>query len=232
MLLEALSSEDDNEGQFLNNSNSSLIKTDNVVLPLPNYSTSTDADHTNLNCYNAHVSHNISIEHLSEESIEASESTNSSSILSDSNDNPDLKLGLAMWAITHNITHIALTDLLKCLSKFSEFKELPKDSRTLLKTPLKTNVKEVGGGIYHHFGIEEEIKDIIIRNKNIPTVLSLYVGIDGLPVTTNPPSQLWPILGYFANLPTKKPNIFIIGAYHGKTNQMIATHSYLILFKN
>jgi len=50
MLLEALSSEDDNEGQFLNNFNSSLINTDNVVLPLPNYSTSTDVDQTNLNC--------------------------------------------------------------------------------------------------------------------------------------------------------------------------------------
>jgi len=132
-------------------------------------------------------------------------------------DNPDLKLTIATWAITHNITHTALNDLLKRLSKFPEFKELPKDSRTLLKTPLKTNVREVGGGIYHHFDIEEEIKDIINYNKNISAVLSLYVGIDGFPVTTNPPSQLWFILGYFENLPTKKPNIFIIGAYHEKT---------------
>ncbi|XP_022160042.1 uncharacterized protein LOC111026297 [Myzus persicae] len=219
MLSEALVSEDDNEFQY--HSNSSSINTDTVVLSLPNYSTTTDVvDQTNLNCSNSHVSHNTSLEHLSEESNEASESISCSSISSDSNDNPDLKLTISMWAITHNITHVALTDLLKRLSKFPEFKELPKNSRTLLKTPLKTNVKEVGGGIYHHFGIEEELKDLIIYNKNIPAVLWLYVGIDGLPVTTNPPSQLWPILGYFANLPTKKPNIFIIGAYHGKTKPL------------
>jgi len=218
MLLEALSSEDDYEGQSLSNSNSSSINTNTIEHPLPNYSTSTDVDQTNLNCSNVHISHNMHIdEYSSEESNVASESTSCSSTFSDSNDNPDLKLTIAIWAISHNITHSALNDLLKRLSKFSEFKELPKDSRTLLKTPLKTNVREVGGGIYHHFGIEEEIKDIINYNKNIPAVLSLYVGIDGLPVTTNPPSQLWPILEYFANLLTKKPNIFIIGAYHGKT---------------
>jgi len=44
----------------------------------------------------------------------------------------------------------------------------------------------------------------------------LKVGIDGIPVTKNPPSQMWPILGYFSNLPIKNPSIFIIGAYHGK----------------
>jgi len=72
----------------------------------------------------------MSIEHLSEENNEASESTSGSSIPSDSNDNPDLKLTLAMWATTHNITHIALTDLLKCLSKFPEFKKLKKFNNT------------------------------------------------------------------------------------------------------
>lgn len=43
------------------------------------------------------------------------------------------------------------------------------------------------------------------------------VGIDGLPITNNPPSQFWPILGYFTNITDqKKPNVFIIGTYYGK----------------
>jgi len=112
--------------------------------------------------------------YLFEESNVASEFTSCSSTLSDSNDNPDLKLIIAMWAMSQNITHTALNDFLKRLSKFPEFKELLKDSGTLLKIPLKTNVRKVNGGIYHHFGIEEEFKDIINYNKNIPAVLSLY----------------------------------------------------------
>lgn len=87
MLLEALSSEDDNEGlQSLDNNsnNSPSINTDTVVHSLPNCSTFTDVDQTNLNCYNAHISHNMSIEHLSEEGNEATEFTSCSSISSDS----------------------------------------------------------------------------------------------------------------------------------------------------
>lgn len=56
----------------------------------------------------------------------------------------------------------------------SQFKKLPKNSRTLLKTLLKTNLRKVSGGIYHNFTIEKVIKDIINYNKNIPAVLSLY----------------------------------------------------------
>lgn len=40
---------------------------------------------------------------------------------------------------------MALDDLLKNLSKYPQFKELPIDSRTLLKTPTKTIIKEIKG---------------------------------------------------------------------------------------
>lgn len=43
----------------------------------------------------------------------------------------------------------------------------------------------------------------------------LVIGIYGLPISKNPPSQLWPCLGYFSNL-DKSPNVFIIGAYYGQ----------------
>lgn len=129
-----------------------------------------------------------------------------------------LEFILASWAIRHNITHSALNDLLTNLTKYSEFKHLPKDSRTLLKTPTTTTViKTIKGGVYHHFGIGREIENLVRYNKDsIPSTLLLKVGIDGLPITKNPPSQMWPILGYFSNLPIKKHDIFIIGAYYGK----------------
>lgn len=123
---------------------------------------------------------------------------------------------IARWAIRHSITHSALDDLLLSLSKYSHFKTLPKDSRTLLKTPTTTLINQIKGGIYHHFGIQQEIEHMIELNCNLPCTLELTVGIDGLPISKNPPSQLWPILGYFSNLELNKFKVFIIGAYYGK----------------
>lgn len=51
------------------------------------------------------------------------------------------------------------------------------------------------------------------KEKNILSTLLIVVGIDGLPITSNPPSQLWPILWYFYNILDKKLNVFLIGAY-------------------
>lgn len=107
---------------------------------------------------------------------------------------------IARWAIHHSITHSALDDLLLSLSKYSPFKKLPEESRALLKTPTTTLIKHIKGGIYHHFGIQQEIEHMIEVSYNLPCILELTVGIDGLPISKNPPSQLWPILGYFSNL--------------------------------
>lgn len=107
--------------------------------------------------------------------------------------------------------------MLLSLSKYPLFKKLPKDSRTLLRTPTTTSVKSIKGGIYYHFGIQQEIEHMTKLNYHkLPPVLELMVGIDGLPITKNPPSQLWPILGYFRNLKINTFSVFIIGCYYGK----------------
>lgn len=137
-------------------------------------------------------------------------------MLTNSSENLDLKLTLALWAIKHSITHSALSDLLKSLKQFPEFSDIPIDSRTLLKTPTKICTKKIKDGIYHHFGLQNEICELLENLQSPPPVLMLNVGIDGLPITNNPPSQIWPILGYFSNVPTENKNVFIIGVYHGK----------------
>lgn len=108
-----------------------------------------------------------------------------------------------------------MNNLLKSLSKHPKFKGLTKNSRTLLKTPNKTIIKDIKGGIYYHFGIKNEVESILRSVKTLPSVIMLMVGIDGLPITKNPPSQLWPILGYFSNI--SDPKVFIIGACYGKS---------------
>lgn len=143
-----------------------------------------------------------------------------------STETPDITLVLALWSIRNNITHTALNDLLKCLKCFPAFSDLPVDSRTILKTPKTTTVKPLSEGIYHYFGISQEVNFILQSNKNLPKEFLLVVGVDGLPLMSNPPSQMWPILGYFSNINPSKKSVFIIGAYYG-TNKPKDCNEYL-----
>jgi len=155
---------------------------------------------------------------LNNDDEDCSELSSSSSSDDEKEFNPEIddgvNLTIAKCAIRNNITHIALDDLLKNLSKYPQFKDLPIDSQTLLKTPTKTIIKEIKGGSYYHFGIFDQIEHLIKSGTPLPSILMLMVGIDGLPITKNPPSQLWPILGYFSNI--SDPSVFIIGSYYGK----------------
>lgn len=158
----------------------------------------------------------VIFENISEDHESDSNNSSESSFLTNSTENLDLKLILALWAIKHSITHSALSDLLKSLKQFPEFSDMPIDSRTLLKTPTTICTKKIKDGIYHHIGLQNEIHELLENLQCPPPVLMLNVGIDGLPITNNPPSQIWPILGYFSNVPTENKNVFIIGMYHGK----------------
>jgi len=135
-----------------------------VVTPIVNSSQNTNfTDEPN------HQKPNI-VEPLNE--FELSLDSSSSDSEQASNPESNLRLIIANWAIRHDITHCALNDLLKSLLKLPAFLELPKDARTLLKTPITTIVKNIGGGIYHHFGIKEEIEELVEINQNIPSVLT------------------------------------------------------------
>ena len=70
---------------------------------------------------------------------------------------------LRSWAIKHNVTATAVTDLLtglknnvNCLNN-----ELPTDARTLLKTNMPLLKKAVEPRNYIHFGLEYNLKIII-----------------------------------------------------------------------
>lgn len=163
------------------------------------------------------------IDHTTSSSIESNiEDISSLSSFDDQSisvveESEDIELTIAKWAVRNSICHSVLDDLLTSLSKHTEFKYLPKDSRTLLHTPSSTVLKNIDGGVYYHFSIVSEIEYLCKVHTHLPSTLLLMVGIDGLPVTKNPPSQLWPILGYFSNIPDEKQKVFIIGAFYGKS---------------
>lgn len=55
---------------------------------------------------------------------------------------------LRIWAIKHNLSHDALRELLLLLRNYNNFQDLPKDPRTLLKTPsnAKLSIINISGG--------------------------------------------------------------------------------------
>lgn len=66
-----------------------------------------------------------------------------------------LQLGLRNWAVKHSITHVAINDLLTVLNPICV--ELPKDARTLLKTPRNVSILEIAGGSNRPFRLTGNI---------------------------------------------------------------------------
>jgi len=55
---------------------------------------------------------------------------------------------LSIWALHHNITHIALGDLLKFLKKTYQCNYVTNwYPQTLLKTPAETQITKIDGGV-------------------------------------------------------------------------------------
>ncbi len=112
------------------------------------------------------------------------------------------------WAIDNQVTQIALSNLLKVLSEWLPSEKFPKDSRTLLGTLRNIKTIKIDGGDLFHFGIEKYVIKYLKKGGNFDTsdflhfqnlsnVISITVGIDGLPVSKSSNVQFWPILAYF-----------------------------------
>lgn len=95
---------------------------------------------------------------------------------------------LRNWAITHNITASAVSDLLVGLKENVNI--LPTDARTLLKTNLVMKKICVEPGNYVHFDLETQMK-CLVNNYNLSHIeeLHLLVNTDGLPLFKSSPDQ-------------------------------------------
>lgn len=123
---------------------------------------------------------------------------------------------LSAWAIQFNIAHNALSGLLEILRKHIPLSILPKDPRTLLKTPRNTNIVQMGSGEYFHYGLLNVCKLIVdsfvLSNINLSKI-DLQINIDGLPISRSSNASLWPIL--CSDIVTDK--VYLVGAYFGSS---------------
>ena len=113
---------------------------------------------------------------------------------------------LVEWVFKFKISLVAVTALLAILSLL--LPSLPRDARTLLKTPRSTEIRVVPPGEYWHRGLRAALVSIL-GDANIPEI-NLFVNVDGLPIAESSTSVLWPILCSDVNL-----GVFVVGIYHG-----------------
>ena len=119
---------------------------------------------------------------------------------------------LASWACRNDVTRTALNELLHILRNSGHI-NLPKDARTVLKTPRSVTVLNKAGGDYVYLGIEAGIlrtlSDFSSSNNPNP-IIKLLINADGVPIFKSTNIQVWPILGECENR-----NPFIISLFFG-----------------
>lgn len=144
---------------------------------------------------------------------------------SDNEEKYDIRANLASWSVRHNITHVALKELIQIFRNLKPFVDLPHDQRTLLKTPKEIIKTPIGTGFYTHFGIKAGILRKLAEGLSQKTqklswlsshinLISICIGIDGLPLSGCSNTQIWPILCSVDQSICQKP--FSIGVFGGK----------------
>ena len=118
---------------------------------------------------------------------------------------------LANWATSNALTRKAVNEMLDILRRNGHC--LPKDQRTLLKTPTDLSATGKCGGQYIYFGLEAAILKILAQNPDFcvhENVIRLVVNVDGVPLFKSINSQFWPILCSFHNL-----EVFLVALFYG-----------------
>ena len=143
--------------------------------------------------------------------VEESISPNNETLSSD----PALRYG------ENNISRIALSNLLVVLTKYGNF--LPRDARTLLKTPSKISAHKKCKGGFIYFGIEAGLLNLLSQNIELRSLicLELIANIDILPVFKSLGVQFWPILLNLNGL------VFLVALYDGYQKLSLVVEKFL-----
>ncbi|XP_062534120.1 uncharacterized protein LOC134203263 [Armigeres subalbatus] len=149
---------------------------------------------------------NTSSEYFCESDVDSDTGSN------EIDDDINLVEDLRCWALSFNIRHIAVKELLKIQNRRLS-NTLPQDPRTLLKTTQTISLIPVGDGHYWHHGFKSCIEKVFSEIKE-PVNISIKINMDGLPVYKSSKDEFWPILFNIDEFPYIKP--MVIGIYSGK----------------
>lgn len=123
---------------------------------------------------------------------------------------------LSEWCYNCNPTQHQIRQLLVACNETLPF-ELPRDPRTIMKTPRSVTIIQLSGGVgqYWHHGLIDSLQRVLQKLKNLPPKISLNINADGLPIAESSNAQFWPLLCNLYEFPHIQP--IVIGIYCGKS---------------
>lgn len=107
---------------------------------------------------------------------------------------------LRYWTVHHRITRRALNDLLIILI-FAGLTFLPKDGRTLMRTPKTVAISTLTKGKMWYYGVKNCIQNALAYISHEMTI-TLNFNFDGLPIAKSSNAQFWPILANISSMCT------------------------------
>lgn len=127
--------------------------------------------------------------------------------------------GLGHWSAMNGITQTALNELLALLNENLPELKLPKDARTVTKTPTTKAVivEDDHGGSYWHYGLEKALTNCLMNVEHC-AVVKLNINVDGLPLFKSSRVEFWPILFNIHGKNRVPP--MVAGIYCGKGNKI------------
>ncbi len=128
------------------------------------------------------------------------------------------------WAVNNGISQVATNELLSILRDWLPDDGFPKDARTLLKTPRQLVILKRAGGEYFYFGVTNRLKicleigtvsfeQCLDKFKQFDNLITIKVGIDGVPISKSSNLQFWPIL--FSVDQCKDRSVYVAALYYG-----------------
>ncbi|KAK3918524.1 LOW QUALITY PROTEIN: Ergochrome gene cluster protein, partial [Frankliniella fusca] len=117
---------------------------------------------------------------------------------------------LSGWA-RRGVSFHKIDELLACLGEV--FPSLPKSRKTLLKTPRRTVVTEIGGGVMWYKGLSANFNERLSGEYlAVHKEIIFDLNMDGLELYDSYRDSFWPILGCLKDQQTP----FIIGCFYGE----------------
>lgn len=153
------------------------------------------------------------IEDCEEDDMCYSDNEDSSANIHTSN-TPYISNALRKWVAEFNITLRALRALILIINVAYNDKNLPRDPRTIMRTPRSVMVLKLGndGAEYWHHGL---VTCLSRHFKNLAgnKTIALNVNIDGLPLFNSASKCFWPIL---VNVDGLAIPPMVVGVYYGE----------------
>lgn len=126
---------------------------------------------------------------------------------------------LVCWAIKRRINNVQFRGLLEIWNNNMPLTKLPRDPRTLLRTPRMVDIftdPENQNEKYWYYGVRKSLMCFLPKVLDrVSAEIKLNIHVDGLPISDSSNECFWPIMYNIHDMPEIPPQV--ISIFHGKS---------------